>query len=111
LDDGCPRGLRLLSLEDHRALRGSRRARRRPERDAARGLPRDAVLLPRHDESVRVHEGAEAAQDRSQGIALPRRLPVREAALLVRNIANPQSISTTTKAKASRPTVLRPGQK
>ena len=37
---GSAPGLRLLPLEDHRALRGSRRARRRAQRHAARGLAR-----------------------------------------------------------------------
>ena len=51
LDDGRAAGDRLLPLEDHAALRGPRRARRGAERDAARGLPRDAVLVPRDDEA------------------------------------------------------------
>ena len=53
-----PARLRLLPLEDHRALRRPRRARRRAERDAARRLARDAVLVPRDDEGVAVHERA-----------------------------------------------------
>ena len=51
---------RLLPLEDHRALRGPGRARRRAERDAARGLAGDAVLVPRDDEGVAVHLRARA---------------------------------------------------
>ncbi len=57
-------GQRLLPLEDHRALRGPRRARRGAERHAARRLARDAVLVPRDDEGLRVHAGAQAAEDR-----------------------------------------------
>ena len=61
---GVRPGLRLLPLEDHRALRRPRRARRRAERDAARRLARDALLLPRDDEGVAVHERAQAAEAR-----------------------------------------------
>ena len=78
-----PAGLRLLPLEDHRALRGPRRARRGAERDAARRLARDAVLVPRDDEGVAVHERAQAAEDHAARPAVPRRLPVREGAAVV----------------------------
>ena len=47
----------------------------------------DAVLVPRDDEGVRVHEGAQAPAGRPEGLAVPRRLPVREAALLVLAVA------------------------
>ena len=43
----------LFPLGDHRALRGPRRAGSRAQRDAARRLARDAVLVPRDDEGVR----------------------------------------------------------
>ena len=42
---------------------GARRARRGAERHAARRLARDAVLVPRDDEGVAVHERAPRAQD------------------------------------------------
>ena len=84
LDDRRPARGRLLPLEDHRALRGSRRARRRAERDAARRLARDAVQLSRHDEGLAVHRGAQGPEDHAEGLAVPRRLPVREGAALVR---------------------------
>ena len=61
LDDRCAARDRLLPLEDHRALRRPRRARRRAQRDAARRLARDAVLVPRDDEGVAVHVGAAGA--------------------------------------------------
>ena len=41
----------------------ARRARRRPQRDTAGRLARDAVLVPRDDEGVAVHERAPGAQD------------------------------------------------
>ena len=73
----------LLPLEDHRALRGSGRARRRAERDAARRLARDAVLVPRDHEGIAVHVGAQGAEDLAEELAVPRRLPVREGAPVV----------------------------
>ena len=79
-----PARLRLLPLEDQRALRAARRARRGAERDAARRLARDAVLVPRDDEGVAVHERAQGAQDHAAQLAVPRRLPVREDAAVVR---------------------------
>ena len=99
-------GMRLLPLEDHRALRGPRRARRRAQRDPARRLARDAVLVPRDDEGVRVHDGAQAPEDRPEGLAVPRRLPVREAAALVRAVrrrtASARWTSTCASATSSR---------
>ena len=79
-----PRG-GLLPLEDHRALRRPARARRGPERHAARRLAVDAVLVPRDDEAVQLH-GQEARPPGPGDPAqrpLPRRLPVREDAALV----------------------------
>ena len=87
LDDRRAARDRLLPLEDHRALRGPRRARRGAERDAARRLAEHAVLVPGDDEGLRVHEGAQAAAGDAEGLAVPRRLPVREAALLVLAVA------------------------
>ena len=55
--------------------------------DAARRLARDAVLLPRDDEGLAVHPGAPAAEDHPEGLAVPRRLPVREGAAVVRALA------------------------
>ena len=74
---------RLLPLEDHRALRGPRRARRGAQRDAARRLARDAVLLPRDDEGIAVHAGAQGRKIPPK-LAVPRRLPVRQGAAVVR---------------------------
>ena len=65
---------RLLPLEDQRALRGPRRARRGAQRDAARRLARDAVQLPRDDARLAVHVGAQGAQDRAEGQPVSRRL-------------------------------------
>ena len=87
LDDGRPARRRLLPLEDHGALRRPRRARRRPERDPAGGLARDALQLSCDDEGLRLHAGAAAAEDHPEGLALPRRLPVREGAAVVRAAA------------------------
>ena len=50
-----------------RALRRPRRARRGAERDAARRLARDAVLVPRDDEGLAVHERPPRAEDRPEG--------------------------------------------
>ena len=83
LDDRRPARLRLLPLEDHRALRRPGRARRRAQRHAAGRLARDAVLVPGDDEGVSVHRGAAAAEDHPEGLAVPRRLPVREGAAVV----------------------------
>ena len=66
---------------------GSRRARRGAERDAARRLARDAVLLPRDHEGLAVQPGAPRAEDRPARPSLSRRLPVREDAPLVRAAA------------------------
>ncbi len=52
---GHPARGRLLPLADHGALRRPARARRRPQRHAARRLADDAVLLPRDDEAVGLH--------------------------------------------------------
>ena len=51
--------------------------------DSPRRLALDALLLPGDHEGLRVHEGAQAAAGDAEGLALPRRLPLREAALLV----------------------------
>ena len=83
LDGRRPARLRLLPLEDHRALRRPGRARRRAQRHAAGRLARDAVLLPGDDEGVSVHRSAAAAEDHPEGLAVPRRLPVREGAAVV----------------------------
>ena len=83
-DDRRAAGDGLLPLEDHRPLRGARRARRRAERHAARRLARDAVLVSRDDEGLAVHERAPRAEDHAAGLAVPRRLSVREGAALVR---------------------------
>ena len=77
----------LLPLEDHGALRGPARARRRAERDAARRLARDAVLLPRDDEGLAVHLRPAGAEDHAAELALPRRLSVREDPPVVRALA------------------------
>ena len=51
---------RLLPVEDHAAVRRPRGARRGAERDAARRLARDAVLVSRDDEAVAVHAARRA---------------------------------------------------
>ena len=54
----------LLPVEDHAPLRGPRRARRGAQRDAAGRLAGDAVLVPRDDEAVAVHERPPRPEDR-----------------------------------------------
>ena len=98
LDDFAPRfdALRTYSTTGVRAetdfflwkitspLRRPGRARRCAQRHAARRLARDPVLVPGDDEGLRVHLRAPRPQDRAEGIAVPRRLSVREGAALVR---------------------------
>ena len=83
---GHPAGGRLLPLADHGALRRPARARRRPQRHAARRLADDAVLVPRDDEAVGLHrqEARPPGQGDPARRAVSRRLPVRQAAALVR---------------------------
>ena len=72
--------VRLLPLEDHGALRGSRRARRRAERrrrSPAGSRRRTRTSRRRRPRSTRTRA---AAEDHPQGLAVPRRLPVREGA-------------------------------
>ena len=66
LDDRRPARLRLLHLEDHAALRRPRRARRGPQRDAARRLARHDVLVSRDDEGLAVHERPPRAEDHAE---------------------------------------------
>ena len=85
LDDRRPARLRLLPLEDHPALRGPRRARRGAERDAARRLARrrrTRTSRRRRPRSTRAR--ARPRKIIAEGLAVPRRLPVREGAALVR---------------------------
>jgi len=81
---GRAAGDRFLPLEDRGSLRDAGRARRRAQRDAPRRLARDAVLVSRDDEGVAIHERPARAEDHTAGVAVPRRLPVREGASLVR---------------------------
>ena len=78
---------RLLALAAHRALRGPPRPAGRAQRDAARRLaetPRSYLAATLLVEVLRARPEAPATADRAARGALPRRLPVREAAAVVR---------------------------
>ena len=84
LDDRCATRQRLLPLEDHAAIRRSRRPRRSAQCDAARRLARRHVLVPGDLEGLPVHERTPGTQDHPPRPALPRRLPLREGSPVVR---------------------------
>ena len=82
---GVRPGLRLLPLEDHRALRRPRRARRRAER--RRRSPAGSRRRTRTSRRRRRRSTRARAAPRKivpQRLAVPRRLPVREGAAVVR---------------------------
>ena len=51
------------------------------------GWLRDALLVSRDDQGLRVHEGQARTQGRAEGLSVSRRLPVREGPALVRALA------------------------